>query len=129
MEQICYGATSYKEIKDRPVWPVVKSWLSPARQKIVEEHAPERLQLPNGRKIKISYAPTGPPILAARIQDLYGVSGELRIAAGRVPLTIHVLAPNHRPIQVTQNLGTFWQDVYPRIKSELQRKYPNHEWL
>lgn len=128
IEQICYGATSYKEIKDRPVWSVVKSWLSAAQQQIVEEHAPERLQLPNGRKIKITYAPTGPPTLAARIQDLYGVSAELRIAAGRVPLTIHVLAPNHRPIQITQNLGTFWQEAYPRIKSELQRKYPKHEW-
>ena len=54
--------------------------------------------------------------------------GYLRIAGGKVPLVIQVLAPNHRPIQVTSNLANFWQESYPKIKQELQRKYPKHEW-
>ena len=69
-----------------------------------------------------------PQTIAARIQDLYGVTGELRIAGHRIPLVIQILAPNHRPIQITQNLATFWKESYPKIKQELQRKYPKHEW-
>ncbi len=128
VEQVCHGATSYKEIKERPVWPVVKSWLSSAQQRLLDDFAPERLQLPKGRAFKIIYAPNSPPTIAARIQDLYGVEGDLRIAGGSIPLVIQVLAPNHRPIQVTQNLANFWKESYPKIKLELQRKYPRHEW-
>ena len=110
------------------MWPVVKSWLSSAQQPLIDDYAPERLELPNGRRAKITYAPNQPPTLGARIQDLYGVTGDLRIAGGKVPLVIQVLAPNHRPIQVTSNLANFWQESYPKIKQELQRKYPKHEW-
>lgn len=128
VEQICHGAVSYKDIKERPVWPVVKSWLSPVQQQLLDDQAPERIELPNGRKAKIVYATGTAPHIATRIQDLYGVTGELRIAAHRIPLVIQVLAPNHRPIQITQNLATFWKDSYPKIRQELQRKYPRHEW-
>lgn len=128
VEEICHGTTTYKEIKERAVWPVVRSWLSEPQQRLLEQYAPERLDLPNGRKCKIQYAPNAQPTIAVRIQDLYGVTGDLRIAGGRVPLVIQVLAPNHRPIQITQNLATFWKESYPKIKQELQRKYPRHEW-
>jgi ATP-dependent helicase HrpB len=128
LEQICHGATSYKEIKDRAVWPVVKSWLSPAQQQAVEQQAPERIELPGGRRAKLQYAATGPPVVAARIQDLYGVKEGLWIAQRRVAVRIEVLAPNHRPVQVTENLAGFWKETYPRLKQELQRKYPKHEW-
>ena len=128
IEQLCHGSTSYKEIKERDVWPTVRGWLSSGQQKLVEDYAPERMELPSGKKAKIIYAAGAPPTIAARIQDLYGVTGELRISGNRIPLVIQVLAPNHRPIQITQNLETFWKDSYPKIKQELQRKYPRHEW-
>ncbi len=128
VEQICHGATSYKEIKDKPVWPVVKAWLSGQQQAWVEEYAPERIELPGGRKAKVTYTMDGPPTLAARIQDLYGVREGLWIAQRRVPVRIEVLAPNQRPVQVTDNLATFWRETYPKLKLELQRKYPKHEW-
>ena len=128
IEQLCYGASTYKELKERAVWPVVKSWLSTQQQEMLEKYAPERLEMPNGRKFKIVYEEKGQPSIAVRIQDLYGVEQSLPIAAGRVPVTIQVLAPNHRPIQVTQNLATFWRESYPKIKQELQRRYPKHEW-
>ena len=127
-EEICAGAISYKEIKERPVLPTVKSWLAAAQQRDVEKLAPERVALPGGRHAKIAYRPDAPPTLAARIQDLYGVDRNLTIAGGRVPLRIEVLAPNHRPIQVTTDLENFWADQYPRFKKELQRKYPKHVW-
>ncbi len=128
MEQLCLGASNYREIKDRPIWPVVKSWLSPMQQKLVEDQAPERLELPNGKRAKITYADNAQPTLGARIQDLYGVEHDLRIAGGKVSLVIQVLAPNYRPIQITTSLGNFWKESYPRHKAELQRKYPKHEW-
>jgi ATP-dependent helicase HrpB len=128
IEQICNGAATYKEIKERPVAPVVKSWLPRQQQELLDKFAPERIELPNGKKWKIAYDAKAEPTIAARIQELYGVEGNLTIAAGRVPLVIQVLAPNHRPIQITQNLSTFWRESYPKIKQELQRKYPKHEW-
>ena len=128
IEEICAGAFSYKEIKDRPVWPAVKSLLTPQQQQSVEQLAPERIELPNKRKAKITYSETSPPTVAARIQDLYGVERNLTIARGRITLVIQVLAPNNRPIQITSDLAGFWRDAYPKIKKELQRKYPKHEW-
>ncbi|CAN5471126.1 hypothetical protein BH20VER3_BH20VER3_06240 [soil metagenome] len=128
LEQVCQGAKSYKEIKERAVAPVLKSWLSAGQQAALDQLAPERIKLPNERKAKIVYHPLQPPTVAARIQDLYGVAACLTIGHGRVPLRIEVLAPNHRPIQITDDLTTFWRESYPRIKQELQRKYPKHEW-
>lgn len=128
VEQLCLGAFSYREIKNRAVWPVVKSWLSSAQLDLLEKMAPERLELPNGKRAKITYAENAPPTLGARIQDLYGVTGDLRIAGGKVPLVIQVLAPNYRPVQITTSLATFWKESYPKLKQELSRKYPKHEW-
>ena len=128
IEQICHGSSTYREVKDRQVWPVVKSWLSASQQDLLDRFAPERVSLPNGRKWKIVYDAKAAPTIAARIQELYGVESNLTIAADRVPLVIQVLAPNHRPIQITENLSTFWRESYPKLKLELQRKYPKHEW-
>ena len=128
VEQICSGAVSYKEVKDRTVWPAVKSWLSGGQAQVVEQYAPERIMLPNGRKAKIIYSASVPPAVAARIQDLYGVERNLAIGPSRQPLVIQVLAPNNRPIQITSDLEGFWRDAYPKIKKELQRKYPKHDW-
>ena len=128
LEQICLGAMSYKEVKDREVKPAVQSWLSPAQRDLVEKYAPERVKLKNGRTPKVTYEAGVPPYISLRIQELYGVTETPSIAMGRVPLRVHILAPSMRPVQVTQDLENFWREHYPRIKSELQRKYPKHEW-
>ncbi|MEZ0300382.1 MAG: ATP-dependent helicase HrpB, partial [Candidatus Methylacidiphilales bacterium] len=83
IEQICHGALSYKEIKDRPVWPTVKSWLSAEQQRLLDDYAPERVELPNGRRAKVTYSAESAPVLAARIQDLYGVKEGIPIAGRR----------------------------------------------
>ncbi len=128
IEQICHGAIGYKDIKDKPVKPVVKSWLSPAQQEILDKHAPERSPLGNGRTPKVNYEAGAPPHIALRIQELFGVNSTPRIALGKVSVLVHILAPNMRPVQITQDLAGFWRDHYPRVKQELQRKYPKHEW-
>jgi ATP-dependent helicase HrpB len=128
IEQICHGAFSYKEIKDKPVKGILKSWLSPAQEELLEKHAPERLTLANGRTPKVSYDPGNPPHIALRIQELYDVTATPKIAMGRVAVLVHILAPNTRPVQITQDLAGFWREHYPRVKQELQRKYPKHVW-
>jgi ATP-dependent helicase HrpB len=128
VQQICHGAASYKEIKDRPVLSAVKALLSPAQSALVEQHMPERVTLSNGRSVKVQYADAAEPFVSARIQELFGVESLPALAAGRLPLVLHILAPSHRPVQITKDLPGFWRDHYPRIKQELRRKYPKHEW-
>jgi ATP-dependent helicase HrpB len=128
LEHLCHGAFGYAEIKDRPVLPVVKSWLSSRHQQWVEQHAPEQIQLPKGRRVKVSYSADAPPTIAARIQDLYGVNEPIRIADGRIAVRVQVLAPSNRPVQITENLAEFWSGAYPKLKPQLQRRYPKHEW-
>jgi ATP-dependent helicase HrpB len=128
IEQICHGAIGYKDIKDREVKPVVQSWLSHAQRELLDKHAPERLSLPNGRTPKVSYEASNPPHIAMRIQELYDVTQTPKIALGRVPVLVHILTPGMKPVQVTQDLANFWREHYPKLKSELQRRYPKHEW-
>ncbi len=128
IEQLCHGAVSYKDIKEREVKPVVMSWLSHAQRELMDKHAPERLTLTNGRTPKVSYEPGNPPHISLRIQELYGVTQTPKIALGRVPVVVHILTPGMKPIQITQDLANFWREQYPKVKPELQRKYPRHEW-
>ncbi|HEX3889676.1 MAG TPA: ATP-dependent helicase HrpB, partial [Verrucomicrobiae bacterium] len=126
--QLCHGAVSYKEIKEREVKPVVMSWLSHAQRELLDKHAPERLTLPNDRTPKVNYENGKSPFISLRIQELYDVNQTPKIAMGKVPVTVHILTPGMKPIQVTQDLTNFWREHYPKIKPELARKYPKHFW-
>ena len=128
VQQICYGCFSYKEIKNKDVWPTLRGWLQPGQENVIDLYAPERLRLPCGRRARITYRADGPPTLSARVQDLYDVDGHLAIAQGKIPLRIEILAPNQRLIQVTDNLSNFWQNTYPQVKKDLAGRYPKHEW-
>jgi len=128
IEQLSHGAVSYKDVKEREVKPVVMSWLSHTQRGLLDKHAPERLTLSNGRTPKVSYEEGRAPFISLRIQELYEVTQTPKIALGRVGVTVHILTPGMKPIQVTSDLANFWREHYPKIKSELQRKYPKHEW-
>ena len=128
IEQICYGSLGARELKDKPVMPVLRDWLLAEQLAVLDEYLPERLVMANGRKARFTYTKDGPPVLSARIQELYGVSSKFTLGHGRVPVKIEVLAPNQRPIQVTDDLSNFWREQYPKIKPELSRRYPRHEW-
>ena len=128
VEKLCLGATTYKDIKDRAIGPVVQSWLSAPQRELVDRYAPETVRLSNGKTPRVKYTEAGPPFISLRIQELFDVVQGPAIAMGRVQIVIHVLAPSMRPVQVTEDLASFWRDHYPGIKSELRRKYPKHEW-
>ena len=128
IEQICYGSYGARELKDKPVMPVLRDWLLAEQLAVLDDYLPERLVMANGRKARLTYTKDGPPVLSACIQELYGVNSKFTLGHGRVPVTIEVLAPNQRPIQVTDDLSNFWREVYPQLKPALSRRYPRHEW-
>ncbi len=128
IEQICYGSYGARELKDKPVMPILRDWLLPEQLAVLDDYLPERIVMANGRKARVRYDKDGPPVLSARIQELYGVESKFTLGHGRVPVKIEVLAPNQRPIQVTDDLTNFWREQYPKIKTELSRRYPRHEW-
>jgi len=128
IEQICYGELGYKAIRDKPVMPVLRDWLTAEQFAVLDDYLPERLVMANGRRSRLSYYKEGPPVLSARIQELFGIEGKFTVGHGRVAVRIEVLAPNQRPLQVTDDLTNFWREVYPKIKPELSRRYPRHEW-
>ena len=128
LRKFCFGAFGYKDIKSKPVMPSLRAWLPAQYQALLARHAPERITLTNGREARVSYAIGAPPSISLPIQSLYGVNGTIKIAMNKVPVLIHILAPNQRPVQITQDMTGFWRDHYPAIKKEYQRKYPRHEW-
>jgi len=94
----------------------------------LEQIAPERLKLPSGRAAKVHYERGKPPWVASRLQDFFGMKDSPRIARGTVPLVVHLLAPNQRPVQTTTDLSGFWVRLYPQLRRELGRRYPRHAW-
>ncbi len=91
------------------------------------ELAPERIAVPSGSQIRVDYG--GPqPVLAVRLQELFGLRTTPRIAGGRVPLLVHLLSPAGRPAAVTADLASFWRDGYRAVRAELRGRYPRHPW-
>ncbi|MDA0347565.1 MAG: ATP-dependent helicase HrpB [Verrucomicrobia bacterium] len=128
LEHICLGGLGYKDIKDRDPWPTLKAWLSTEQKAALDYFAPERIQISEKRSCKVRYLEEGSPVIAARIQELYDVKTTPSLADGKIPLRLEILAPNQRPVQITDNLETFWTSAYPAIKKELAGRYPKHEW-
>ena len=128
VQQVCFGARGYKDIKDKPVWPAVRGWLDRSQHAAVESCAPERLRLSNGRTPRVRYEAGKPPTIAMRVQELYDVNEPLTIAMDKVRVVVEILAPNQRPVQVTDDLSSFWQNSYEQVKKDLRGRYPKHEW-
>ena len=128
IEQICFGALSYKQIKDREVWPELKKFLAPHQRPMLDQLVPHHIDLPNGRRARIRYEMSAKPVLSARLQHLYDINKTPSLANGRIPLRIEILAPNQRPVQITEDLPGFWANSYEQVKKDLKGRYPKHEW-
>ncbi|WP_167253810.1 ATP-dependent helicase HrpB [Dyella sp. SG562] len=98
------------------------------QRRALDAHAPENLTVPSGMSRRIEYAAGEPPVLAVKLQELFGLADTPRVGNGRVPVTLHLLSPAGRPIQVTQDLKGFWERTYPEVKKELKGRYPRHPW-
>ncbi len=128
LEQICAGAMSYKEIKDRPVWNTLKDWLPPHQAGALDYLTPESITLSTGKSTRVHYRSDEKPRIAVLIQHLFGLKDSPTICQGKVPVVIEILAPNHRPVQVTENLAGFWTGSYPAVRAQLRGRYPKHDW-
>jgi len=125
---ICTGLRSLDEIATADWLTHLQRIIGYDRLAELDRLAPPQLELPTGKRYRLAYAPGGPPVLAVRIQELFGVRETPRIAGGRVPVLLHLLGPNHRPQQVTSDLASFWNTTYAEVRKELRRRYPKHAW-
>ena len=122
------AATDLRRLRDADLSSILAARLSPQQSHALRQHAPERVELPSHRHVPIDYgAPAGPKV-RARMQEFFGLPSVGLLAGGRVRLVLELLAPNHQPVQVTTDLASFWQNVYPTARRELMRKYPRHSW-
>ncbi|MCK5834958.1 MAG: helicase, partial [Lentisphaeria bacterium] len=128
IEEFCQGESSYQKVKKKPVLAYVKNVMSWADQQLVEKLAPERLTLSNGKRMRIQYKAGAKPLGVARIQELFDVTDNPAVANGKVPIVLEILAPNMRPIQITEDIVSFWTTLYPKVRGQLSRRYPRHEW-
>jgi ATP-dependent helicase HrpB len=144
LPDLCVGRRSFADLRSVD-WPrELRRRLTGPQLAALEREAPERLPVPSGSSTRLSYpdsgglvarqrggpggTPVDPPVLAARIQQLFGMRQTPRVARGRVAVLVHLLAPNQRPAQVTQDLESFWRDTYHQVRKDLRGRYPKHAW-
>ncbi|WP_163997323.1 ATP-dependent helicase HrpB [Pyxidicoccus caerfyrddinensis] len=128
LASLCSDARSFKDLEGVSLLDALYARLTSEQQRLLATHAPERVTLPGGRGVKVHYEPGKPPWVESRLQDFFGMAQGPNVCAGRVPLVLHLLAPNMRAVQVTTDLAGFWERHYPAIRKELCRKYPRHSW-
>jgi len=122
------GRTSLAEIDAASVQAQLEALLPPPARALLGRALPGRVTLPGGRPLSVHYSLGTPPFVASRLQDFFGLREGPRICDGRLPLVLHLLAPNQRPVQVTTDLAGFWERHYPALRRELARRYPRHAW-
>jgi len=125
---LCEGRSSFAELREASMLEAMKRRFTQEQLRRIDALAPERLTLPGGRSAPVEYPADQPPFIASRLQDFFGMARGPTVAGGRVPVVIHLLAPNKRAVQVTQDLAGFWARHYPALRKELGRKYPRHAW-
>jgi ATP-dependent helicase HrpB len=122
------GATSLDELRRADVAGAVTGLLDHRARAALEREAPTHWTLPSGRRVPVVWQRDRPPVVAARIQEVFGLAATPRVAGGRVPLVLELLAPNQRPMQTTSDLASFWRTTYAQVRAELRGRYPRHPW-
>ena len=125
---LCPGCRSFADLRKAGWLDALQAKLTAQQRHMIEREAPERIQVPSGSRIALTYELGRPPILAVRIQELFGLADTPRIAGGRIRVLLHLLAPNQRPQQITDDLAGFWNNTYQQVRKELRARYPKHSW-
>ncbi len=128
VDQVACGCRSFAELRAAAWLDSLRSQLTSAQQQALDREAPERMLVPSGSRVALVYELGKPPVLPVRIQEVFGWKETPRIAGGRVKLLLHLLSPNHRPQQITDDLKSFWTTAYQQVRGELRRRYPKHAW-
>ncbi len=131
-KRMCEGRRSFAELRAAvragELYELLRAKIGAEGARLLSKMAPERVALARGRQVRVQYEPQRPPFIASRLQDFFGMTEGPKIAGGRTPLVLQLLAPNQRPVQVTTDLAGFWTRHYPRVRQELSRRYPRHAW-
>ena len=114
----------FKKLKLKDILEALLPW---EKQQRLNQLAPLRLKVPSGSSIAIDYTET-PPVLAVKLQEMFGCEQSPTVMAGKVPLVVHLLSPAGRPLQITQDLAGFWRSSYHDVKKEMKGRYPKHPW-
>jgi ATP-dependent helicase HrpB len=122
------GKTRLDALSEDALADALKGMLDWSMRQRVDQLAPTRVTVPSGMERRVEYTHGQPPVLAVKLQELFGLADTPRIADGRVVLTLHLLSPGGRPLQVTQDLRGFWERTYPEVKKEMKGRYPKHPW-
>ena len=128
LEPYLAGIARADQLKQLDLTGIFKAMLGWERQQQLGRDAPASIAVPSGSQIRIEYRMEEPPLLAVRIQEMFGQADTPAICGGKVPLLLHLLSPARRPVQVTSDLRGFWQGSYPEVKKELKGRYPKHFW-
>ena len=128
LPDLCATRRSFAELRRADLAAALLERLTWKQRAALDRLAPERLRVPSGSRLLVDYAAEGPPVLAGRIQQFFGATETPTVGGGRVPVMLHLLAPNGRPAQITQDLGGFWERSYPDVRKELRGRYPKHPW-
>ena len=126
--EACRGRRSLEELRRAPWVDLLRGLLTYPQARFVDEAAPESIAVPSGSRVRLRYEADRPPVLAVRLQELFGWAETPRVAGGRVPVVLHLLGPNYRPVQITDDLGSFWADAYFQVRKDLRNRYPRHAW-
>jgi len=122
------GMRRRAEVESLDLTAVLLAQLTFAQRKTLDLLAPTHVELPTGTRVPVDYSNPEAPFIAARLQEMFGVAETPRVAGGRVPLTLHLLSPAGRPVQVTRDLAGFWRTSSFEVRKELRGRYPRHEW-
>lgn len=128
LHDFCASCRSFEELHKADWLSAIHARFDYRQRQTLDREAPESLPVPSGKQIRLTYETGKPPILAVKIQELFGLRETPRIAGGRVPVLLHLLAPNMRPQQVTDDLASFWKNTYPQVRKDLRRRYSKHAW-
>jgi ATP-dependent helicase HrpB len=126
--QICWGHRSFADLKRVDLVGALKGYLDHDQISALAEFAPPALTVPSGKSRRLKYEPGKPPVLEVRIQEMFGTARTPTVARGKIPVLLHLLAPNYRPQQVTDDLAGFWENTYPEVRKELRARYSKHPW-
>lgn len=122
------GMRSLDDVARAPLADALLSRIPWERRADVDRLAPSHLEVPSGSRIFLDYADPSAPVLAVRLQEVFGLLETPAVGGGRVPLTVHLLSPAHRPVQVTRDLASFWRGAYFEVQKDLRARYPKHFW-
>lgn len=124
----CQGFSNLERLRQVDLTAILRSLLDWQQQQRLDRFAPTHIQVPSGSRVRLDYRPPEPPVLAVRLQELFGLTDTPAVCDGTIPVVLHLLSPARRPIQITTDLRSFWTSTYQAVRRELAGRYPKHYW-